>query len=555
MDILMILNFIANVNNGLSVFLSVLAILATVGVGFLLFRFERKERRRYKEEVANFIEGVESKREITAEVNSYIAKATTKEFAMIYIDIDKFSRIVETIGKDESNNIVKAIAAKIITILPVRVSIGRYGPDRFVIFIKSEYTKDDTVKLARQIIEVINQPLKLYGDATLSVSASLGICFYPAHGRSFKQLSESLELACYQAKKDGGNKYRIYVHESNESQNLEYYNQIKEGIRSHQFDLYFQPMIDGAKEDIYAIEGLLRWNHPELGVLSPYKFISIMEQTGDINWVGLWGMETLMKEFIRLKKKYNREFKMSLNLSPKQLTNKTLAMDFQKLVKKYHISPKMIILEIEEFAIFDRQEQIKENLKALKDLGFDIAVDGFGLDYKALKKLEESSINVLKLDKEYLSGQSDASLKEKFIEILVDFASNHSLTLVAEGVEDYNYLERARSMGCELYQGYFFAKPMDRESLDNFITDTPWIDKLHGKNLEEAKPVEEVKETKEEEKKEDSMEEVKEEVKTDAEFKEDAKEETETITDSIEKIQEDKQVEEAQEDKKDDTQA
>ena len=193
-------------------------------------------------------------------------------------------------------------------------------------------------------------------------------------------------------------------------------------------------MIDGSKEDIYAIEGLLRWNHPELGVLSPHKFITIMEQTGDINWVGLWGLETLIKEWFRLKKKYNREFKMSLNLSPKQLTSKTLAMDFQKLVKKYHISPKLVILEIEEFAIFDRQEQIKENLAQLKELGFDIAVDGFGLDYKALKQLEQSAINVLKLDREYLSGSIDASLKEKFIEILVDFSRTHNLTLVCKGV-------------------------------------------------------------------------------------------------------------------------
>ena len=455
--ILTILGFTEN-NPGLAVFISVLAILATGAIGYLLFRIEKKERKRYREEVANFIEGVSNKREITAEVNSYIAKASTKEFAMLYIDIDKYSRVIETIGKEEANNIVKAIAAKIISILPVRVSIGRMEQDRFVVFVKTEFTRDDTVKLARQILEVINQPLKLYGDATFQVSASIGICFYPQHGRSFKQMMESLELACYQAKKDGGNKYRIYTHENNESQNLEYYNQIKEGIKSHQFDLFFQPMIDGSKEDIYAIEGLLRWNHPELGVLSPHKFITIMEQTGDINWVGLWGLETLIKEWFRLKKKYNREFKMSLNLSQ------------------------------------------------LKDLGFDIAVDGFGLDYKALKQLEQSSINVLKLDREYLSGASDASLKEKFIEILVDFSKNHNLTLVCEGVEDFNYLTRAKSMGCELYQGYYFAKPMDRESLDNFITGQDWKEKLHHAPAYEEAKKEEPKEAPKEEPKEESKE-------------------------------------------------
>ena len=555
--ILTILGFTEN-NPGLAVFISVLAILATGAIGYLLFRIEKKERRRYREEVANFIEGVSNKREITAEVNSYIAKASTKEFAMLYIDIDKYSRVIETIGKEEANNIVKAIAAKIISILPVRVSIGRMEQDRFVVFVKTEFTRDDTVKLARQILEVINQPLKLYGDATFQVTASIGICFYPQHGRSFKQMMESLELACYQAKKDGGNKYRIYTHENNESQNLEYYNQIKEGIRSHQFDLFFQPMIDGSKEDIYAIEGLLRWNHPELGVLSPHKFITIMEQTGDINWVGLWGLETLIKEWFRLKKKYNREFKMSLNLSPKQLTSKTLAMDFQKLVKKYHISPKLVILEIEEFAIFDRQEQIKENLSQLKDLGFDIAVDGFGLDYKALKQLEQSSINVLKLDREYLSGASDASLKEKFIEILVDFSKNHNLTLVCEGVEDFNYLTRAKSMGCELYQGYYFAKPMDRESLDNFITGQDWKEKLHHAPAYEEEKKEEPKEAPKEELKEEnhqddvSVEEAPKEEQPQEEVKEPSedKQAEENVVEEDKKPQEEvKESEEAKEDK------
>lgn len=466
------------INNGLAVFLSVLAFLGVCGIGVLLYFLIKRERAIYHYEVSNYIDGVENKREIVASINAYISKSVNQEFSLLYIDLDKFSSVVENFGKDEANNIIRAIATKVLTVLPVRVSLGRLDEDKFLVFVRGEYSKEDTLKLARTILEMVNSPIKLYADAQLQLTCSIGIAFYPQHGRTYKQLEESLEIACYVCKRDGGNKYRIYTEEENQSTNMEYYYQIKEGIKHHEFDLYFQPMINDETKDIYAIEGLLRWNHPELGVLSPYKFISIMEQTGDINWVGLWGLETLIKDFVRIRKTYPRDFKMSLNLSPKQLTNESLAADFARLVKKYHIQARSIILEIEEFSIFEKQETIKDNLQKLSDMGFDIAVDGFGLDYKALKKLEDSHVNVLKLDREFLKDMTGEMLKNKFVEILVDFANTNHCSLVCEGVEDFSYLQRARAMGCSLYQGYYFSKPLNRDELDLFLERKDWVEKL-----------------------------------------------------------------------------
>ena len=466
------------INDGLAVFLSVLALLAVGAIGFVLFILIRKERKLFHYEVSNYIDGVENKREIIASINTYISKSVNQEFALLYVDIDKFSSVIENFGKEEAANIIRSLATKMLTVLPVRVSLGRLDEDRFLVFVRGEYSKEDTIKIARHVLEVISAPLKLYAEAQLSLTASIGIAFYPQHGRNFKQLNESLEIACYVCKRDGGNKYRIYTEEENQSTNMEYYYQIKEGIKNHQFDLYFQPIISGETKEIYAIEGLLRWNHPELGVLSPYKFISIMEQTGDINWVGLWGLETLIKDFVRIRKTYPKDFKMSLNLSPKQLTNETLAQDFAKLVKKYHVQPRSIILEIEEFSIFEKQEAIKDNLQKLSDMGFDIAVDGFGLDYKALKKLEDSNVNVLKLDREFLRDFSGEALKNKFVEILVDFANTNHCQLICEGVEDFSYLERARGIGINYYQGYYFSKPISRDELDLYMSNRDWVEKL-----------------------------------------------------------------------------
>ena len=466
------------INNGLAVFLSILAFFGLCGVIYLIYILIKREQKLFHYEVSNYIDGVESQREIIASINTYISKSVNQEFALLLVDLDKFESVVENFGKDEASNVIRALAAKILQILPVRVSLGRIGEDKFIVFVRGEYNKEDILRISRSILEVVSAPLKLYADAQLQLTASIGIAFYPAHGRNYKQLEESLQIACYVCKRDGGNKYRIYTEEENQSSNMEYYYQIKEGIKNHEFDLYFQPMINGETKDIFAIEGLLRWHHPELGILSPYKFISIMEQTGDINWVGLWGLETLIKDYVRIKKTYPTDFKMSLNLSPKQLTNESLASDFAKLVKKYHVQPRSIILEIEEFSIFEKQETIRDNLQKLSDMGFYIAVDGFGLDYKALKKLEESNINVLKLGRDFLRDNQGEQLKNKFVEILIDYAVTNNCSLVCEGIEDFSYLEKAKSFGCNLYQGYYFGKPMSRDELDLYLSKRDWVEKL-----------------------------------------------------------------------------
>lgn len=468
------------INPSLAVFLSILCLLATGALGYFLFKLVVKEMKRYREEVANFIDGVESKAEITAEINAYISKSKNSEFSLLLIDIDKFRNIVETFGQVESERVIKNLVDKIIKTLPLRMSIGRIKEDQFVILARGEYSREEMVRLAKKLLEVINEPVKVYDESTLNLSCSIGMCYYPSHGQNFKQLYGSLEIACYVCKRSGGNQFRIYSPESNkdESANMEYYYQIKEGIKNKEFTLYYQPIISGSNEDIFAIEGLLRWNHPTLGILSPFKFISIMEQTGDISWVGLWGFECLVKKHVELKKKFNKEYRMSLNLSPKQLANVNLPQEFQKLLKKYRVAANQFILEIEEFTIFERLDTVQNNLIKLSELGFSIAVDGIGLDYKALKKLEEHSIDIVKIDRDFLDS-GDTKIKEKFIEILVDFSKHQNCTIVSEGIEDYHYLDRARELSLNVFQGYLFSKPISADAIEEYLEKNSFVDILN----------------------------------------------------------------------------
>lgn len=497
---MIILLFLEKINKSLSIFLTFVVVIATIGLIYLLYRVVKKEIKRYQEEVANYIDGVESKREITADVNAYISRSVSAEFTLLNVDIDKFSNVVENFGEEEAERIIKGLASKLLEVIPSRVMMGRVKEDQFVIFARGEYSREEMVRLAKKILTTVSAPNKVYDESSLQLTCSIGICYYPQHGRTFKELLESLEIATFICKRNGGNQYRIYTREESkdEGANMEYYYQIKNGIKNKEFTIYYQPMVDVKTKDIYAFEGLLRWNHPELGVLSPHKFINIMEQTGDINWVGLWGLETVIKQHTELRRKYNKDYYMSLNLSPKQLANPTLPQDFQKLIKKYRVSAKFFILEIEEFAIFEKLDQVKTNLTQLSELGFQIAVDGFGLDYKALKKLEENSVDVIKLDREFLNNDEDQYLKEKFVGILVDFVKNRDNAIICEGVENYDYLDRAQKMGLNIFQGYYFAKPMSEEDVFDYVASKDWLYKLE-------KPVETVSFTQDVEKRAEEL--------------------------------------------------
>lgn len=474
-------NIERELNPGLYVLITIFACLVISALIYLLFRSIKKEEKRFRDEELNVIDGLMSKSEMVADINAYIAKSAVVEFHLLYVDIDGFSNVVDAFGKDASNKILEKIAYSILDVLPNRVELARISEDKFMVFVRGEYERKDVKKLANLLLDTVSKPITILNDAVLNLSASIGVAYYPTHGKNVKELMQSLELVVYTCKRDGGNMVRIYNAETGakESENYEYYHQIKDGIKNKEFTIYYQPIIDAKDDKIFGFEGLMRWNHPELGVLSPYKFINIMEQTGDINWVGIWGLETIANQYLKLKKVFPKEeFCMSLNLSPRQLTNPSLASDFQKVIKKYHVPAQSIMLEIEEFAIFEKQETVKKNLTSLNDLGFLIAVDGFGLDYEALSRLSNSPVKAIKLDNSYLEDDENSGLKGKVVDMLVNYTRFDNMHVISEGIEDGFVLNKAKEFGINMFQGYHFSKPFSEDEIEDYISKKSWKAKL-----------------------------------------------------------------------------
>jgi EAL domain-containing protein (putative c-di-GMP-specific phosphodiesterase class I) len=338
------------------------------------------------------------------------------------------------------------------------------------------------MRLAERMKEAASLPIKVMGGTETNHHVSIGIAYYPYHGRNFKQLLNSLNLALYIAKREGGDSIILYSDEMNvqESENVRFYGEIKEAIANKQFMLYYQPIVDIATQHVYGAEALLRWQHPEYGVLSPNKFIHIIEQSGDINWVGNWGIERLIQEYLQLKKMFpGKHFQLSMNLSPKQLANENLIMNFQNLVKKYRVLARNLTLEIIEFAIFEKHDVVKDNLNKLKELGFQIAVDGFAMDHTILEKMGSLPIDIIKLDRDFLQEDEETSfLKTRYAEMLIEFAEKNNKKIICEGIENIDMLKKAGEYHINLLQGYYLSKPISEEDFHQYLYNEKDIDLL-----------------------------------------------------------------------------
>lgn len=420
-----------------------------------------------------FIEGVISRADMISVINTYINRIQVgTSFSLIYVDLDKFEDLTDAFGSKEGNNILENIVKRIKKVLPPSAKISRYHGDEFLIFLNNQYNQPEASKFALNILNELRNRTKLSNTSEIELTASIAVCFYPIHGNSLKRMLESLKIAIYQAKKNGGNTLKVYSDEFNQDEDsVDYFYQVKHAIENKEFQLYYHPMIDYKNKEIYAYEALLRWNHPTLGVLTPNKFINIMEQTGDIHWVGNWGLETIIKTQYELRviNPHYENIILSINLSPKQLLRENIASEFNKILRKFKGNPYQIILEIGEFALFDKNEQIFKNLIKLKEIGFKIAVDGFSLDLATINKLEEINVDVVKIRFEPLDGQSNN--EKRFLNMLLEYTRENNKLVVIEGIEEKEVIEPFLKEGVNLYQGYYFTPPISFIEIDEFTKD------------------------------------------------------------------------------------
>ena len=459
-------------SNGANIFVSLLAILLFAGAGFGLFILCKREYKRYRDEKASYIEGVLTKNEINSSINTYLSRITkATPFTVMLLDIDHFTNVINAFGEKNVKEIIENVVNNLTKAIPVRVQIGRYAVDQFLFFLHGDYTKEEIVKIATDMREAVRKPFKLNQDVDVNLSASIGIAYFPIHGETLAQLVDSLRIAVYTAKKDGGDRTIIYSSEMSqtESENIQYYNQIKQAIVNKEFCLYYQPIINLENKKVIGAESLIRWNHPEMGVLNPHSFLNVLEQSGDINWVGVWSFEVMVSDYMAIKATHPGEkINFSLNLSPKQLMNPALPNNYLKVLKRHKALASDFIIEVEEFVIFQQQETIRQNINKLREFGFKVAVDGFSLDHSTLMKVKQLPIDLIKISQQDLDDE-DTYIKEHFMEILIEFAKQNKIEVIAERIENQEMIDACLAKGIHYGQGYGISKPISIEDYHHFM--------------------------------------------------------------------------------------
>ncbi len=335
--------------------------------------------------------------------------------------------------------------------------------------------RDDAIKLANKITRTLKQPFIVDGHE-LYVSASIGIALYPQDGNNIENLIKHADVAMYHVKGQGKNGYQFYSNEMNVpyAEKLSLDTGIHRALENNEFNLVYQPQINLRTGEIVGVEALLRWTHPEHGIISPAEFIPFAEESGLIVDIGLWVLKTACAELSRWRIAGLPEIRMAINISARQLMENSIVNDILNVLKDYDIPGRYIELEITEHAIMDDMDSVIRKLKELSSYEITIAIDDFGTGYSSLSYLHKLPIQTLKIDRTFLKECRINKGDNTIINTIVAMAKGLNLNVVAEGVESQAQLEYLREIDCSEAQGYLFGKPLPPKIISQLLIQEPY---------------------------------------------------------------------------------
>ncbi len=389
--------------------------------------------------------------------------------AIMLIDLDDFKQVNDSLGHGAGDSMLCEVARRITAVLPTGDLVARLGGDEFVIV---AHVQDchAALEVATRLIAKVKEPL-MVGTNTFHSSASIGVSLFPDQGHTAADLMLSADIAMYQAKRAGGNRAQLFSPEMREQARtrIALSAALRAAIGHEEFHVVYQPRLSLGDMSVVGVEALVRWNRPGHGPVSPLEFIPIAEQIGLIDSLGLWVLETACQAIGALNDELGQSLSLSVNLSPLQLRSSTLVDLTQSALTRTGFSGSALELEVTEGALIDDTEASCRVMEGLKALGIRLAVDDFGTGYAGLSYLRRFPVDVVKLDKSFVTGIAGDVDRYLFTRAIVDMARSLKLHVVAEGVEDAETLDLLREAGCDEAQGYLFARPLAINDLTEFM--------------------------------------------------------------------------------------
>ena len=410
---------------------------------------------------------------IDTKLNEWIKTYTnpTDIVAVTFMDLDHFKQINDSKGHAFGDSLLIQVAERIQKLMPESGYFGRFSGDEFIILLRAEKKNFfDIRSTLRDIHRSFIKPFILY-DHTLYVTPSMGVSLFPTDAQTREQLIANADTALYKAKESGRNRVIFFNFEMKEvfEKQLMMEQGLREAIKSDQFLLHFQPQFSLGTNKTESLEALIRWKHPEWGMISPAEFIPIAESTGHIQAIGDWVLETAIREFKELQKAYPHVKRIAINVSALQLREASFMGRLKELMNKHQVTPSFIELEITESLLVDGGDEMLMKLSSLKEMGVSISLDDFGTGYSSLNYLRLLPINRVKIDRAFISQVEEDPKVHAIVKSIIDLSHRLEFDVVAEGVETVGQLNQLKEWHVDVIQGYYFSRPLNLSTLEVFL--------------------------------------------------------------------------------------
>ncbi|GAB4298991.1 MAG: EAL domain-containing protein [Desulfuromonadia bacterium] len=405
-----------------------------------------------------------------------ISQATRdrRRLAILFIDLDRFKTINDTMGHAAGDDLLTAVATILEGCVRESDTVARLGGDEFVILLNSISSSEDASVVAEKINNALASPIRL-GDTEVYTSASIGIAIFPDDGTDVTTILKHSDSAMYQAKEQGRNTYQFFSTELNlrVHENLLLETSLRRGIEQNQFSLVYQPQMDVLEGKLVGVEALLRWHHPEMGILFPDRFIPIAEETGMIVPLGAWVVETACRQGVEWIREGLPHLRIAVNVSARQFRAPDIVATFSEILHRTGFPPSSLEIELTESTIMSYPDKSREILLGMKKLGISIAIDDFGTGYSSLACLKLFPIDRLKIDRTFVCDITNDPNGAVIVDAIIAMAHSLRLKVTAEGVELPEHFDYLSTRNCDELQGFYLGSPLTPEEFARFITTRP----------------------------------------------------------------------------------
>lgn len=400
----------------------------------------------------------------------YRAKRNNTKIALLFLDLDNFKQINDTLGHSVGDKVLKDVAHKFKMSLREEDILSRQGGDEFLVLLEELRGGQEASIIAQKLIDSLKDPVSI-SDHDFYIGVSIGISLFPDDGLESEQLIKNADSAMYQSKNSRKNRYSFFTPQLNQytERRFTLENHLRSALTKNEIYVTYQPQIDINTKQIYGFEALIRWDHPELGVISPDEFIPIAESIGLINEVGQFVLQEAIRQIQYWDKLYTSSLCVSVNVSSRQFEDSELPELINSVLKQNQCAPQLLKIEITESLLLQDNARILEMLTTISNTNISIALDDFGTGYSSLSYLKKFPINIVKIDQSFIRDITRDPEDAILVKTIISMANGLRMETIAEGVETVEQLTFLEIKGCHLVQGNYYSKPLRKNEVETFL--------------------------------------------------------------------------------------